>query len=153
MACRAQRFERARHSSAVPAVQYSSHWPGRFLKLKLKLSTIEQNFKCDSSAALATLRCTLASCVSRLPWWTVHVQTARPGGALWGSGSGVQVAGVAVTFEEQEGEGNESCAAAGLDCQAPECVLHPPKYFLQVLASQVKNLHCSLAQTLGETPL
>lgn len=65
----------------------------------------------------------------------------------------MQVAGVAVTFEEQEGEGNESCAAAGLDCQALECVLYPPKYFLQVLAPQVKNLHCSLAQTLGETPL
>lgn len=46
-----------------------------------------------------------------------------------------------------------SPVAGGLDCHALEFVFHPPKYFLQVLAPQVKNLHFSLAQTLSETPL
>lgn len=45
------------------------------------------------------------------------------------------------------------CVAAGLDCHARGFIFHLPKCFLQVLASQIKNPHFSLAQMLGERPL
>lgn len=40
----------------------------------------------------------------------------------------------------------------GLDCHTPEFIFHLPEWLLQVLASQVKRPHFSLAQVLGETP-
>ena len=45
------------------------------------------------------------------------------------------------------------CVAAGLGSHAREFIFRLPKCFRQVLASQIKNPHFSLAQMLGERPL